>query len=445
MDNKISEKIDIKEWYISNFEKFENNLNGNKEIPFHKIRQNAISRFAEMGFPTTRIEEWKYTSVAPLLQHQFSLEKPVSEIAPEILEKFTFAGLPANLLVFVNGEFRSDYSSVISQRKDLIIGNLKSALKENNALVEKYLSRYVDYQAEAFAALNTAFTLDGAFIYIPDNIILAEPIHILNIADPRGISYQAHPRTLIVVGNGSQVRLVESHRHISDHPYLHNQVTEILAGNDAIVDHVKIQDESREAYRIATTLVEQGKSSIFSSVNIDVGGALVRNNMDLRLNGERCESHLYGFYKVSGKQHVDNHTNISHLRPNCTSNEMFKGILSGKSRAVFSGTIFVAKDAQKTNAFQSNKNLLLSDEAEIDSKPQLKIFADDVKCSHGATIGQLDREALFYLRQRGISEAEANALLRYAFAADIFKNVKTEEVRNSVDRLVGERLKEDIE
>ncbi len=441
MKSKNIEQSEIKNSYISKYKNFENNLNGHQDIPFHKTRQDAIQKFEELGFPTTRIEEWKYTNVDPILKHDFSLVEEPADISETQLKKHTFEGLNANLLVFINGKYASDLSIIHSEQKNLVISSLQDALKNNNKVVEKYLSKYLDYQNEAFAALNTAFALDGAFVYVPDGMILEEPIHLLNLTTDGDTAFQAHPRNLFVFGKGSQAKIIETHDHSSENLYFHNAVSEFIVEDDAIINHVKVQDESKNAYRIATMQVNQGHRSVFTTISMDLGGALVRNNTNMVLHGENCESNLYGFYLVNGTQHIDNHTNIDHAKPNCNSNELFKGILADKARGVFSGTIYVRPDAQKTNAFQSNKNLLLSEEAEIDSKPQLKIYADDVKCSHGATIGELDKEALFYLRQRGLSEAEANAMLRYAFAADVFSRIKIDPVREMVDAKVNDRFK----
>jgi Fe-S cluster assembly protein SufD len=322
-----------------------------------------------------------------------------------------------------------------------VIRSLSSAFTENPDLIKTYLTRYASYREEPFIALNTAFAREGTFIFVPDNTILEEPIHVINISDPGQVTFQSHPRNLIIIGKNSQVSLVESLNHLSDNVYFQNSVSEVLVRENAIVDHIKIQDESKLSFRIATTQVQQEQSSVYHAFSIDLGGALVRNNLNIGLTGENAEANLFGFYLINGKQHLDNHTNIDHLVPNCNSNELYKGILDGKSRAVFSGTIFVEKNAQKTNAFQSNKNLLLSNEAEIDSKPQLKIFADDVKCSHGATIGQIDDQALFYLRQRGISLEDAHILLRQAFAVDVFEKIRIPAAKEYINDLVTERLK----
>ena len=429
------------EWYINAFEKFEKSLNGDREIPFHEVRRKAIEKFQQLGFPTTRIEEWKYTNIKPILDQQFTTIDTPKKIDKKTVDKYRIKGIEENLIVFVNGQYQEDFSDITLSAKNLVIKNISRAFAENPDLIKTYLTRYASYHKEPFIALNTAFAREGTFIFVPENTILEEPIHIINISDPGQVTFQSHPRNLMIIGKNSQVSLVESLNHLSDNVYFQNSVTEVLIRENAIIDHIKIQDESKLSFRIATTQVQQEQSSVYHAFSIDLGGALVRNNLNIGLAGENAEANLFGFYYINGKQHLDNHTNIDHLVPNCNSNELYKGILDGKSRAVFSGTIFVEKDAQKTNAFQSNKNLLLSNEAEIDSKPQLKIFADDVKCSHGATIGQIDDQALFYLRQRGVSLEDAHILLRQAFAVDVFEKIRIPAAKAYINELVSERLK----
>jgi Fe-S cluster assembly protein SufD len=442
MENKHQD-IDIKDWYISRFNNFEAGLNGDSQQPFHKIRKKALEKFTALGFPSGRIEDWKYTNISPILQHQFDLAKSPSQIDKDQIKNFLIDDIK-NVLVFINGQFTSQFSSVKSEHPQLSITSLAEAFKENSDVIKTYLTRYADFDTEPFTALNTAFATEGAFIHIPDNYILEDPIQLLYISDPCQTTFQSHPRNLIIIGKGGQGKILESHHHLSENTYFHNSVSEIVLNENAMADHFKIQDDSKQAFRIAKTQIYQKEKSTYNSVSIDLGGAIVRNNLGVCLDGENCESNLFGFYFVSGKQHIDNHTNIDHLQPNCDSNELYKGILAEKSRGVFSGTIYVAKDAQKTNAFQSNKNLLLSEEAEIDSKPQLKIYADDVKCSHGATIGQLDENALFYLQQRGINKKEAQTILRSAFAGEVLERISIKSLRERIRDTISNRLIEKL-
>ncbi|MGH7452249.1 MAG: Fe-S cluster assembly protein SufD, partial [bacterium] len=335
-----------------------------------------------------------------------------------------------------------ELSRVESSVHGLVIDSLAQVLQRGDEITGKYLGRYADYENEAFIALNTAFADDGAFIRVPRKVVLDEPIHLLNISDSSKMSFLAHPRNLALIGEGSQVQIIESYHHLSNQAYFNNVVTEIVLEENAIVDHVSIQNESRQSYHVAAREVHQEKGSVYSSISIDLGGALVRNNLSLRLNAENCEGNLYGFYMATGQQHVDNHTLIDHAMPHCNSKEHYKGILDDKAHGVFNGKVMVRPDAQKTNAYQSNQCLLLSNEAVINAKPQLEIFADDVKCSHGAAIGQLDEDAAFYLRSRGIGEEEANSMLRYAYASEILDHIKIEPVRERLDKMVNAGFKE---
>jgi Fe-S cluster assembly protein SufD len=435
------DKMDIVDWYVSNFKIFENNLNGNRDIPFHKIRQSAIAKFSELGFPGAKNEEWKYTSVKPIIKQEFEFKKESAQVSKEKLSQLLFKGLEDNLLVFVNGTFSEELSTYKPNQKGVIVENLAQAFSNRTDLINKHIAKYADYQNEVFTALNTAFTTDGIFIYVPTNTIVEEPIHLLYVSDSNHANSITNPRNLIIVENDSQLRFIETHNHIGDASYFNNIVSEVLVGERAVVDNIVIQDESKKAYHIVNKEIHQEKNSTFTSIHIDLGGALVRNNLNIRLKGEYCESHLYGFYLGQGTQHIDSHTVIDHAVANCNSNELFKGILDDKAKGVFNGKVYVRRDAQKTNAFQENKTLILTDDATMNAKPQLEIFADDVKCSHGATVGQLDEEALFYLRSRGIDKEKANAILQYAFAGDIFDQIKIGSVKERLDEILHERLR----
>lgn len=442
MEKAGNENLDFKNWYLSNFDFFESKLNGRGTIPFHATRRAAISRFAELGFPTPHNEEWKYTNIAPLLKHKFKLSQEPVQVAKTAIAEFLFDDLPQNRLVFVNGRFVKELSHVDARVKGLVLESLANALQRGDERTHKYLAQHASYENEAFVALNTAFADDGAFIRVPRHIVLDEPIHLLHISDASKVSFLAHPRNLFIIGEGSQVQIIESYHHLARQAYFNNVVTEMVMEENAIVDHVRIQNESRQAYHVAAREVYQEKGSVYSSVSIDLGGALVRNNFNLRLQAENCEGNLFGFYMAAGQQLVDNHTLIDHAMPHCNSKEHYKGILDDKAHGVFNGKVMVRPDAQKTNAYQSNQCLLLSNEATINAKPQLEIFADDVKCSHGAAIGQLDEDAAFYLRSRGIGEAEANAMLQHAYASEVLDHIKIEPVRERLDKMVQAGFKE---
>jgi len=442
MDKAMDEKSTYIDWYQAKFEEFEAGLNGHRELDVNKIRREAIDVFRKQGFPTTRQEEWKYTNLKPLSGQQFPLAKFPEQVSREDIAPFLFQTDSSQVLVFINGYFSRELSRVETNGKILVLDNLKNAFLTHQNLVKKYFAASADYRKNPVAALNTAFALEGAFVYVPGGVQLSEPIYLLNISHPVDASFQAHPRNLFVIDQDSAVQIVEAHYHLSDFPYFNNRVSEIHISANARLDHITIQDESQQAFCISTGVIRQGANSVYRNIRLDIGGALVRNNLNVRLEGEGGETHLLGLYLGNGRQHIDNHTMVDHQKSNCISNELYKGILADKSRGVFSGAIVVQPGAQKTNAFQSNKNLLLSSEAEVDSRPQLKIFADDVRCTHGATIGQLDEEALFYLRQRGISEEDANVMLRYAFAADILTEIKPEFIRKKVEEIVNRRFRE---
>ncbi|MFZ0392037.1 MAG: Fe-S cluster assembly protein SufD, partial [Calditrichia bacterium] len=383
--------------------------------------------------------------IAGLLKYDYRIADETTAQLQYKLSPFLIPGLDAHLLVFINGRWSPDLSEIREEKDEgVVISSLKTALENRHPALEGKLSRVADFREDTFTALNTAFALDGVFVFVPAGKTIAKPVHIINLAIPGEKPFQSHPRNLFILEEGSSATIIESHEHAGSGVYLQNVVGEITIGDKAELKHYRIQNESRESYRISTMQVELGRECRYTGLGLDLGGALVRNNTNLLIGGEYSEANLYGFYLVSGRQHIDNHTNIDHAAPNCDSNELFKGILADKARGVFSGTIYVRRDAQKTNAFQSNKNLLLSEEAEIDSKPQLKIFADDVKCSHGATIGQLDEEALFYLRQRGLSISEANTMLRYAFAADVFNRIELAPLKEYADQKVNKRILNEI-
>ncbi|GAB4378116.1 MAG: Fe-S cluster assembly protein SufD [Calditrichia bacterium] len=429
--------------YIVDFEEFEKHLNGQAGISFHQIRQSALERFKELGFPHSRMEAWKYTNLAPLLKQKFDWQIPEISISEEKLKPFRIKGLD-QVLVFINGRFSEKFSQIHPAAPGVIIESLDTALISHTGLIESHLSKYAEFQDNAFTALNTAFTRDGVFLYLPDNTVLDKSVHILNLINAPQGAFHTHPRLLLITGKNCEMDLVESHHALTENTYFHNRVVEIDVRENSHIQHIKIQDESKAAFGITNSYVKQERDSSYTSVHIDVGGALIRNNLNIRLNGENGQASLYGFYLGSGEQHIDNSTFLDHAKPHCNSNELFKGILTDRAKGIFSGTILVRQEAQKTNAFQSNKTLLLSEEAEIDSRPQLKIFADDVRCTHGATIGQLDEQALFYLRQRGIREEDAQNMLRFAFAAEVLEKIKDEKIQKHIGHFINRRLKKEL-
>ena len=412
-----------------------------KNPPWIKqIRKSAFARFAEVGFPTARNEDWKFTNIAPLLKLPFHpLEAPSRTLACEEVEPFRFGAREGRLLVFVDGHFAPKLSSLPDDEDGLQLGSLRAMLENNSREIEKHLAHYAS-DANAFTALNTAFFQDGAFVSVPAGRVVEDPVHLLFIAATNEPGAALHPRNLILAQKRSAVKILETYVSLTDAPYFTNAVTEIVVEPDAQIEHCKIQRESENAFHLATIKTNQNKNSRWTSHSISSGARLARNDIQSVLNAEGAECILNGLYLGRGEQLVDHHTVVEHAKPNCESHEFYHGILDGKSRGVFNGKIFVQQDAQKTNAKQTNRNLLLSDDAVVDTKPQLEIFADDVKCTHGATVGQLDEDAIFYLRSRGIGLENARRMLIHAFAHDVVERINLEAVRAELDKFLMERF-----
>ncbi len=411
------------------------------------VRAEAGARFGAVGFPTRRDEEWRFTNVAPILEIPFRpAGREASQLTPSQLVPFTYDGLNGAHLVFVNGHYAPHLSRTNGLPEGVTVSSLADAMDTHTALVQEHLAQSAKFDAQAFVALGTAALDDGAFVHIPRGVVLEQPLHLLFVSSPTDGPTLSHPRTLIVAEDNSQCTLVESYAGPAEAVYFTNAVTEVAVGENAVVDHYKVQRESLAAFHVATMQVTLARAANFSSHSIGLGGRLVRNDANAYLGAEGIECTLNGLYRAGGRQLVDNHTAIDHAYPHCNSHEVYKGILDGRARGVFNGKIYVRPDAQKTDAKQTNQTLLLSPDAQIDTKPQLEIFADDVKCTHGATIGQLSGEALFYLRARGIPEVEARSLLVYAFAADIVRRIKVDAVRAQLDHaLLAERSLEGLQ
>jgi len=409
------------------------------------LRKAGIARFAELGFPTLKDEDWRFTNVAPIAKLPF---KPVfgantDGVAAKTLGKFTFADLNGPRLVFVDGHFAKEVSTIPSLTKGLKLGSLATGLVSDSAFLEKHLGRYVGTEKNAFASLNTAFFQDGAFIHVPAGVVVDEPIQLLFISTVKETGATTHPRNLIIAEKQSRLTVIESYVRAVDAAYFTNAVTELVAGDGAVIEHVKFQDESREAFHIATMHGQFGRHSRVNAHSFALGARLSRNNIHVNLAGEGLECILNGLYLTKGEQLADHHMIVEHAQPHCASHEYFNGILDDKSKGVFHGRILVQQAAQKTDAKQTNKNILLSDEATVDTKPQLEIYADDVKCTHGATVGQLDDDAIYYLRSRGIGLETARQMLIHAFAGEIIDRVKCDPAREELDKLVWERLEAD--
>jgi Fe-S cluster assembly protein SufD len=408
------------------------------------IRRSALHRFASTGFPSAREEEWRFTPVGPIAQTAW---KPATggtgSLSREQLAPFVFGHSEWCTLVFVNGEYRPGLSSAGNLPAGVIASTLSEALTQNSDVVQRHLTRYARIEESPFTALNTAFFQDGGFLYVPAGIDLSLPVHLIFVTTTESSDTATHPRNLVVVERNARASVVESYVTLAPGTrYWTNPVTEVWTGANSWVEHTRIQRESEAAYHIATTQAEVSRDSHYRSFSMAMGGRLARHNLNARLADSYSEALLYGLYITHGEQLIDNHTVLYHDHPNCHSWEVYKGILDDRSHAVFNGKVLVKPEAQKTDAKQTNRNLVLSDFAKVDTKPQLEIFADDVKCTHGATVGQLDEIALFYARSRGVPAAEARRLLTYAFAAEVIEEVALEPVRAELNRLLLQRLEE---
>ena len=437
---KMKQTTEYQKWFQGKFDLFEKSLNGEASTDIHSIRRAAIAKFAELGLPTTKNEEWRFTNVSAIAGREFTpVLKGDHGIGKEAIESFLFR--TAHRLVFINGHYSDELSSVGSMPKGVMVGNLSAMMRKNPELVSGYLSKYASFEDDAFIALNTAFVRDGAFIQIPDGVQFDDPIHLLFVSDARD-GMMISPRNLMIVGKNSQLSIVESFLSLTETVYLTNAVTEVSLDEESVLEHDKLQNEGMGAFHISATTVHQKEKSNYTSNTLAMGGAIVRNTLKAVLDGEYSECTLNGLSLGTGSQLIDHHTVIDHAKPNCASHELYKAILDGSSHGVFNGKIFVRQDAQKTDAKQTNKTLLLSDTAVIDTKPQLEIFADDVKCTHGATVGQLDEEQVFYLRSRGIDRTSARDMLTFAFAGDVVSRVHNEALRNQLESLVHQKLDE---
>ena len=405
------------------------------------LRQKAFEAFNKMGIPTTRHEEWKYTRISGFFNKEY--QYPVNQqpaLGRSDVDEVRLPGFEqANEVVFINGRLSLPLS-VIRSSNLKVISLEEASRNEHHDIVAKHLGHSSNYLKDGINALNTAFVHDGAFIYIKKGQVIEHPVYIYNITDARSANIFAQPRSLVYVGQAAQVQFVETFVTIGNQESFTNQVIEMVVEQDAVTDYYKIQNDAPATSLVSTTHLRQIGKSVTNTVTITLNGGIVRNNLNIVLDEQYCEANLHGLYFQRGQGHVDNHTVVDHAKPNCESNELYKGIMDDKATGVFNGKIFVKPDAQKTNAYQSNKNILLSDQASVNTKPQLEIFADDVKCSHGCTIGRLDEQSLFYLRSRGVPESAARALLLHGFAVDIVDKIKLESIRTYVDQLISERL-----
>ncbi len=435
-----------KENYFSAYKLFERTREGRDPDWLAELRGKAGARFEALEFPTTRDEEWKYTSVAPILKVPFRqiFDLEAGAVRHADLDRFVFSEAAGQRLVFVNGLFARGLSDLSELPEGICVTSLGEIPDEYREAARRHLGAYASFEKETFTALNTAVIGDGAFVHIPAGRVVERPIHLLFIsstAEP----IAAHPRVLVSAGKGSIASVIESYVSTGESVYFNNVVTEVHAAEGAVLNHYRLQMESEQAFHVATTQIHQERDSNYVSCTIHLGGSIVRHTLNAVLDDEHVETTVDGLYVATGRQHIDNHTSIDHRKPYCNSHQLYKGILDGKSRAIFNGKIFVREGAAKTDAHQLNKNLLLSETATADTKPQLEIFADDVKCSHGATVGQLEDDELFYLASRGINPERARALLTYGFAEDVISKIRLKSVREQLDRVVMDKLHQSLE
>jgi Fe-S cluster assembly protein SufD len=429
--------------YLDRFDRFLAGRADSDPAWLTTIRRTAAERFAAMGFPGPRDEEWRFFNVSPIVETPFR-EVPAerSAVTKAQIAPFLVKQLACSLLVFVNGRFERRLSALGPLPRGAQVTSLAAALQSDPGLVDPYFTRCASYDKHAFTALNTAFADDGAFVYLPAGGVATEPIHILYFSTTDA-PIVTHPRTIVVAGDHSQAKIIESYAGAAGQFYFTNAVTEIVGGEHSVLEHARVQRESFAAFHVSNTHVLLEKAAVFAHRNITLGGALVRNDVVAMLGDQHIECTLDGLYLGHGRRVIDNHTAIDHAKPNCNSHELYRGMLDDHARGVFNGKIFVRQDAQKTDAKQTNQVLLLSDDATINTKPQLEIFADDVKCTHGATVGQLDEEMLFYLRARGIGREDARAILVHAFASDIIDRVTIEPLRAALEEaLLGQLPKQ---
>ena len=427
------------ERYVAQFRAFAGNGAGAAPVWLRELREDAIARFAELGFPSARDEDWRFTNVAPITERDFVLPSPasrlptVSDLAPYLVD--------GPRAVFVNGRFAPALSSAAGLPSGIVLGSLATALESHGEIVRRHLARHARFDAHGFAALNTAFIKDGAFAYVPPRVALAQPLQVLFLTVAAAEAPALQPRTLAVVEQSADVRLVESYVALDGGSYLTNAVTEFVLGDNAQVQHCRIQRESGSAFHVATSQTAQGRDSRLVTTSVALGAALSRHNLGAVLQGVGGYLLLDGLSVLRDAQHADHHTTIDHAQPHCESHEFFNGVFDEQARGVFTGRIIVRPGAQRTDSKQTNNNLLLSRDARADSQPQLEIYADDVKCTHGSTVGPLDETAMFYLRSRGIGEDAARGLLTYGFAAEILDRVEIPGIRTMLDQLLRERLR----
>jgi Fe-S cluster assembly protein SufD len=426
--------------YLESFTEFQKRAAG-RELPWlRELRENSFARFCDVGFPTTHDEDWRFTSVSAIARTPFRLATG-TKISEHELQQFRVQGAACQL-VFINGHFVRELSVIEKLPVGVTVNGLAEEIEANSGAVEAHLGQYLNTQRDAFSALNTAFAEDGAYVHIRKGVVLEAPVYLLFISTASDQPLMTHPRNLIIAEQESQATIVEDYVSVGDSVAFCNTATELVAGENAIVSHYMIEREHKQTFNVSTLRLQQGRNANVASHSVLLGGGLVRNNVHPVLAGEGGECLINGLFIGNARQHLDNYMLVEHASPHCGSRQFYNGILDDHAHGVFHGRIVVHKDAQKTDAKQTNRNLLLSDDAQIDTKPQLEIYADDVKCTHGATIGQIEENALFYLRSRGIDEISARKLLLLAFASECLDRMKPNPARDHVEKLIHGHLLE---
>jgi Fe-S cluster assembly protein SufD len=429
--------MELKEKILSSYVAFENGIDINSDV--HEIRTEALENFEKLGFPTKKLEAWKYTSLNSVLKQDYSIfTNKGNNVEMADVKQYFIHDIDTYNVVFIDGKYSSFLSETTHDTIDVCLLSAAFSKPKYKVVIENYFNKVA--KKDNLTSLNTAFAKEGAYIHIPRNVEVQKPIQIINFTTGSEPATMIQPRNLIVVEENAHVQIIERHQSLTSNAVLTNVVTEIFADKNSTVDYYKIQNDDENASLVDNTFVDQKSNSVVSVHTFSFGGNITRNNLNFYQNGEHIDSILKGITIIEGKQHVDHHTLVHHIEPNCESHQDYKGIFDARSTGVFNGKVIVNKEAQKTNAYQQNNNVLISDRATINAKPQLEIFADDVKCSHGCTIGQLDDDALFYMQQRGIPVKEGKALLMYAFANTVLDSVKIPEVKSRITKLIADKL-----
>ena len=433
--------MELKDKLLSSYVAFEDHIDINTEI--HEIRSKALENFDKLGFPSKKLEAWKYTSLNTILKNDYSIfpdRGRTVELAD--VKQYFIHDIDTYKVVFIDGKYSSFLSETTHDNFDVCLMSSALSKAKYKPVIQKYFNKVA--KQDNLTSLNTAFVSEGAYIHIPKNIEVQKPIQIINFTTGSEPATMTQPRNLIVVEENSHVQIIERHQSLTVNEVLSNVVTEVFAAQSATVDYYKIQNDHSNASLVDNTYVNQKSNSVVAVHTFSFGGNITRNNLNFFQNGEHIDSILKGVTIIEGKQHVDHHTLVHHIEPNCESHQDYKGIYDERSTGVFNGKVVVEKEAQKTNAYQQNNNVLVSDRSTINAKPQLEIFADDVKCSHGCTIGQLDDDALFYMQQRGIPKKEGRGLLMFAFANTVLESVKIPEVKSRITKLIADKLNVNI-